>query len=229
MPEHNANASGGEHVDDRIELYVLGALERGDADAVADHAATCAVCARQLAAAEATIIALAESTIPMTPAPAELEVRLRRSVRETKPYVRRRNPLFAYAALAASLLLCVGGGLELREIVALRRAAAENDATLVALVHSHFVHQSFKKLVPTAPAAKVLLGRSPQWMYVIVDSPACGCRVFAQTQAGPRDLGEPVPRGRTSTLFVPEIAASAVDLRAGARTIASVRFAPAGL
>jgi hypothetical protein len=231
-PENDITAR---HVDDLAELFALGMLERDEAEFVTNHAATCGRCSLQLGLAEAAVVALVEATVPEAAAPEDLGARIRASAgirarpREVERAVPRRNAFLAYGALAAALVFAVGTGFEVRAISDMRRAAAQNDVALVALVNSHFTHQTFAKAVPSAPTAKVLLGRSPHWLYVIVDSPACRCRVFATTASGIRDLGEPIPHRHASTLFVPDVAAlSRLDLREDGRVVSTARIGGAG-
>jgi hypothetical protein len=215
-----------EHFGEEIELYALGALERDEARAVEEHAAACAACSRRLGAAGRTVVALDALTVPMFAVPAELGERISRAARMPAivPRPRRVANLARLGTLAACITvvgLGIGG---VRDIVVQRAAIAADDRAFAAMSVSHFAHTTLTKIVPDAPTAKVLWGKNPHWLYVIVDAPACGCDVFARTATGERDLGPPEPRGATSTLFAADAPdAIGVELRAGDRVLATAK------
>jgi hypothetical protein len=215
-----------EHPGEAIELYALGALEPAEGLAVEEHVAACAACARRLGEAERTVAALDTLTVPMFEAPAALGERIAASARKVvvMPKARTVPNLGRWGSLAASIAvigLGIAGG---RDIADQRATIAADDRAFAAISVSHFAHTTLTKIVPDAPTAKVLWGKSPHWLYVIVDAPACGCEVIAQTASGERDLGVPQARGATATLFVADAPdAIGIELRAGARVLATAK------
>jgi hypothetical protein len=214
-----------EHPDDNLELYALGALDRDEARAVDDHVATCSQCARRLGEAERAVVSLDALTVPMFEPPAELATRIAASSRTVVPLVPRpRLNVARWGALAACIAVVAIGVTGTREVTQDRATIAADDRAFSAIAVSHFAHTTFTKLVPDAPTAKVLWGKSPHWLYVIVDSPSCACDVIATTAMGERDLGAPNPRGATATLFVPEADGVAqVELRRGATVLSTAK------
>ncbi len=98
----------------------------------------------------------------------------------------------------------------------MRDVVAQDDAALGEVANAHFKHATFTKIDPSAPTAKVLWGPSNRWVYVIVDSATCACRVVAGTDAGERDLGAPLGRGRTAAVFAADLPhVRQIELRRG--------------
>jgi hypothetical protein len=214
-----------EHFDEDLELYALGALDRAQAQAVEDHTAGCAECSRRLGEAERTVASLDALTVPLFEPPAELGARIASSARSVVPLRPRRRPnLVRWGTLAACFAVAAAGVTGTREVVQDRATIAGDDRAFSAIAASHFAHTTFTKTAPDAPTAKVLWGKNPQWLYVIVDSRSCACDVVARTADGERDLGAPEPRGATATLFVDSLpGVTSVELRTGARVIATAQ------
>jgi hypothetical protein len=131
----------------------------------------------------------------------------------------------SFAALAASLALIVGGSAVTRDYLGLRAGAAQDDAALPVIANSHFLHATFTSKQADAPVAKVLWGRTTRWLYVIVDSGSCNCHVIMTDAGGEHDLGTPLGRGATSTLYVPNApGARGVELRNGSTVLSSANL-----
>jgi hypothetical protein len=129
-----------------------------------------------------------------------------------------------WGTLAASLALVAIGVTGTNEVLRDRATIASDDRAFSAIAVSHFAHTTFTKVVPNAPTAKVLWGKTPHWLYVIVDSPACDCSVVGTTGSGERDLGTPSTRGATATLFVPDgDGVTRIELRRGASVLSTAR------
>jgi anti-sigma-K factor RskA/putative zinc finger protein len=104
-----------EHVLDELEAYALGALDRADAERVAEHIASCAACRSDAAALAEVVDTLPEMVSPREPRPA-LRDRILASARvETRapaPVVSRpwsfgaiRASRIAFAGLLGSIIL----------------------------------------------------------------------------------------------------------------------------
>ncbi len=217
---HDRRAPEGAHLGERAELYALGALEPVERTEVETHVARCADCLRALGAAEATVTTLAEAWAPRSALPAGLGARLTasahagtapaapvaaRSLRMPGRDRRRRlvRPGRSVLAAAATLLVAAGIGTgSLLDRAADGRRADRESSVLATLANAHFLHVSLRARGPAAPVAKVLYARDGAWLYVIVASATCVCRVRASSPAGNRDLGRLEVRGTTATLFV---------------------------
>jgi hypothetical protein len=220
------------HLGELAELYALGALETAEGAAVEAHVAACAACAAALGAAEQTVAALEDAFVPSLAPPDRLAARIAASAatvvplvpRRAAPRVRARTPLFA---TAAALLLTVGlaGGALLERSADVREAARES-AILATIASSHFNHVTLTPQDPAAPVSKVLYARNGAWMYLIVDSASCDCRVAVHSAAGIQDAGQLDVRGSTATLFVRDLSRpEAVELRdASGRVLASAKL-----
>jgi Putative zinc-finger len=214
-----------QHMGDNLELYALGVLDRDEARGVESHVATCPDCARLLGEAERTVASLDALSVPRLEAPPELAARIAASSRVVTP-LRARRPVNVarWGALAAGLLVAGVGFTGTHEIVNDRATIASDDRAFSAIAVSHFLHTTLTKTVADAPTAKVLWGKTPHWLYVIVDSPACDCNVVGITAAGERDLGTPAVRGNTATLFVPDAPDVArIELRRDGKTLSSAQ------
>jgi anti-sigma factor RsiW len=213
-----------QHMGEAIELYALGVLDRDEARSVEEHAATCAECARLLGDAERTIAELDTLTVPLLEPPPELAARIGASSRVVVPLRARRPSFTRWAALAASLVVAAVGVTATREIATDRATIAADDRAFSSIAVSHFAHTTFTKALADAPTAKVLWGKAPRWLYVIVDSAACDCSIVAITPTGERDLGTPATRGNTATLFdqsAPDV--TRLELRRGSETLSSAQ------
>lgn len=221
---HDMDDSRTEHLGELVELYALGALDEAEIEHVQAHAAHCLPCTQLLGEAERMIAFLNATTIPRVTPPESLGARLALAGEKER---RRVFPpqILRLAAIAASLLLVAGGAFGGRNVLQMRAAVIQDDAALGYIANSHFSHASFTKVQPDAPTAKVLWGRSPRWIYVIVDSPGCRCRVVIDTFDGERDLGTPLARDKTATLFVRTNApVLRIHLRDGTRTLATAQL-----
>lgn len=197
------------HLGDRAELYALGALDLDEATRVNAHAARCAGCAALVGHAERAIETLLGATIETREPPVALGRRIGASAGLGPQNAASRtvpHPFVRRAALAAGLLLALGaGGVGLRDLSARRDVAAQDDAALATIASAHFGHVTLVKIDPHAPTTKVLYGLSKRWLYAIVDSAHCRCRVRIVTVSGERDLGAPLDRTSTGTVFASDL------------------------
>lgn len=194
-----------EHLGERAELYALGVLDADEAERANAHAARCVGCAAALGAAERAMTALDDAFVPLVAAPDDLGKRIRASAGGSRRRPALRGAVLRFGALAAGFALLVAGTAGTREFLHLRTLATQDDAILATVATSHFKHATFAKSDPAAPAAKVLWGLGRGWIYVIVNAADCNCRVIVTTSDGERDLGAPVPRGRTSATFARDL------------------------
>jgi hypothetical protein len=193
-----------QHLGEDAELYALGALERDERERIDAHAATCAACARALAAAMATVAALDDAAIEPVAPPAALGRRIAASARAANPSLTRRAawPLPSVLTTAASVALAIGiGAGALVEHGRDTREAARQSAIVATLADAHFLHVSLTPRAAGVPASKAIYGRDGAWLYVVIDAATCACRVVVRTATGERDLGPPDTRGTTATLF----------------------------
>lgn len=193
------------HLGDFAELYALGALEPSQRAAVEAHVAGCATCARALDAAVATVAALDDAFVPRIDPPDRLGERIASSAASIvplAPHTARGRARYAAGGLAAAaaLVIGVGGGAFMERATNIRQAARQS-AVLATIATSHFAHVTFTRRSGDAPVSKVLYAHDGAWLYVIVDSATCGCRVVARSAAGNRDLGDVEAAGGTATLF----------------------------
>ena len=228
MNGRRMTATPDEHLGNRAELYALGALDAAESDEVNAHAARCADCARLVGAAELAVTTLDAAAVRDMEPPPELARRIsaigriaplhRRSARPAQTFVR-------WGMLAASLLVLFGGVAGTRGVLHLRDIAAQDDAALAVVANSHFKHATLTKVDPNAPTSKVMWGPSNRWVYVVVDSATCRCRILAKTDAGERDLGAPLERGTTAALFANDLSpVRSIELRRDGRTMESAKL-----
>ena len=169
------------HLDDEAELYALGMLDADERARVEDHLATCDVCARRVARAEAVIAGLA--VLPPSP-PALAKAR-------------RSNGIYGAAiAIAAALFAGFAFG---------RTSAPQfyDDAVRTRLVHSHFRHVALRAKTLPGLDAKVLYGSDGAWVWVVIAQADCRCTVVGYRGTAVVALGEPSPQGITAELYVP--------------------------
>jgi hypothetical protein len=94
----------------------------------------------------------------------------------------------------------VGGGVAIERATEVAQAARDG-AVLATIAASHFEHVSFTARTAGAPIAKAIYARDGTWVYVVIDSATCACRVVARSAGGERELGTPDVRGTTAALF----------------------------
>jgi len=194
------------HLEDDAELYALGMLrpeERARAD---EHLATCDVCAQRVARAEAVV--------------AELAILPHAQIGVARPR-RSYRPLGAVLALAAALFagFAFGRG---------SAPSSTSDALRTTLVHAHFRHVSLISQATPAIGAKVLYGNDGAWLWIILDRADCRCRVVAYRNGVATSLGEPVPTGATSELYVtvaPHVDRISLESRGDGTSLASATLA----
>ena len=179
------------HIGDEAELFALGVLESERATAIERHLDDCAACSLRVGRSERVVVALGSVSWDPLSSP-NATGWPRRVVRTPLPWI----------ALAATLLLvAVLGGMFGRDRALLSAIVASDETALATIATSHFAHASFKSQRTDAPPAKVLYGRSADWLYVIVDAARNDLRVRATTHDGTVDLGRLQTRGTTSVLF----------------------------
>lgn len=192
------------HLGDLAQLFALGVLEPDERADIEAHLRACDDCSQEVGRAEATVAALTDATVPAAELPASLASRLHASASRALPVPRgARFATFAssagWRAFAASVVLgivLVGGALGRN--AQLRNSLRADDLAFATIATSHFRHTDFVGRTP----AKVLYARDGSWVYLIVDEPACQCRLVGRATSEVRDLGVPEPRGETATLFV---------------------------
>ena len=214
------------HLGERAELYALGALDDEDAERVNAHCDRCSACARLVGAAERAVATLLAATVPEHAPPPELARRIATLERDATPRrgtLARAQPYLRRSAIAAGMVLALGGGAGgVRAVANLREIASQDDAALATIADSHFKHANLEKFDPHAPVAKVLWSVADRWLYVIVGSRACACRVTIATDTGTRDLGIPLDHGATAALFATDLTAvRRVALTRDGRTLES--------
>jgi hypothetical protein len=208
MSAANEEPSPDRHLGELAELHALGALEPLERAQVERHVAACQRCAEALSAAEATVAALDDAFVAQVEPPERLGARIAASAQTVVPLAARRAARGAWSipslyATAAALLLAAGVGAgALVEHTADVRQAARDSAVLATIATSHFNHVTLTARTASAPVSKVLYARDGAWFYVVINTPACDCRVVARSALGERDLGPPTARGATATLFV---------------------------
>jgi hypothetical protein len=150
---------------------------------------------------------LDDLTIPQVEPPASLGERIAASSHGTVPFTQRRRTLpsvpSSWLAMAASVAFAVGigGGVAYDRIAA---PAPQDNTALATLATSHFLHANFTPRDPGAPPAKVIYARDGSWLYVIVDTGQCDCRIDAVRGGSHVELGSPRSHGTTATLWVPK-------------------------
>ena len=196
------------HIGEAAELYALGALEPTERARVELHVATCVACERALGVAATTVTALDDAFIAQDEPPARLGARIAASAvalaQTPTPLPRTPRTPFraALIATAAAVLLGAGiGGGALAERAFSQRLEARESAVLATLATSHFNHTALRARSAGAAPSKVLYARDGSWLYVVIASAACRCRVVAQLARGVVDLGPPEARAGTSWLF----------------------------
>ena len=174
-----------QHVDQLVASYAFGILESAEAAQVEEHAASCSSCRQLLGQAEEAVTAMVDA--------GPLHV--------AQP-VRARSSWFAWAALAASLLLAAGLGARVLQLGGEQsQMRAQHDAAVVALVHSHFQHAPLIPRTAGAAAGKVIFARDRSWVLVVLDAPPGDLTIATFGPSGVRVLGRPWAQGATSEFF----------------------------
>ena len=123
-----------DHVADEIEAYALGALDRADAERVAQHLVTCESCRADAAGLAEVVDALPDTVALREPRPALRERVLAAGRADVTPSRERRTRSFgrvrAWPVLVAGLAsaVIVLSAVDLRSYQQLRTASAERDA-----------------------------------------------------------------------------------------------------
>ncbi|HZT13666.1 MAG TPA: zf-HC2 domain-containing protein [Candidatus Baltobacteraceae bacterium] len=197
------------HVDELVASYAFGILDRAEAMQVEEHAASCSTCRQLLGQAEEAVTAMVDA--------GPLHI--------AKP-VRTRRSWAPAAALAASLLLAAGLGARVLQLDGEHsQAAAQHDAAVVALVHSHFQHAPLVARAAGAPPGKVIFARDRYWVLVVLDAPPGDLTIATLGPAGTRVLGRPSAQGTTSEFFYRSAAPiDNVAVMRGAQLIESARI-----
>lgn len=145
------------HLEERAELYALGALDDSERAQVERHLTACAACAARVGQAEATVLALIESDTGTMPSATRAPLFV------AKP---RTRSGFLIAA-AAIVVIALAAASALFGSLQRQRAQSGEQVVAAAMLAGHFAHVPFVARVPGAPAAKVVYAREGGWMYVI--------------------------------------------------------------
>ena len=196
------------HVDERAELYALGALDAAEARALETHVAHCAECRRRVGEAEEAVLVMDGQFAPMPP-PASLASR----VRASRTRAAGRGVSW-YALAAACVVLLLPSLVLLSMLMQARDTERVHAAATLAMVNSHFAHAQFAALRPAAPHAKAVFARDGSWVYVIVDAPR-SFGVALEANGSRRTAGATRVYGNASEFFTRNVpkGANAVYLR----------------
>lgn len=97
-----------EHVEDKLEAYALGALDRADAERVAQHLATCVSCRRDAASLAEVVSALPDTVVLREPRPALRDRVLAAARSEARQPVRATSRPWSLGAVRPSRLALAG-------------------------------------------------------------------------------------------------------------------------
>ncbi|HEV3154377.1 MAG TPA: hypothetical protein VGZ02_11275 [Candidatus Baltobacteraceae bacterium] len=190
------NQSPDAHLGELADLYAIAALDEADARRVEAHAGVCETCRDALREAEAAALTLIEAG-EMHDAPSALNARIASSARPA-----RRSAVSSWMALAAAFILgAIAPTVWLLERNAATPGGSMQNAAIVAMVHSHFLHAPLRPLQAGAPQAKVIFPRDGSWIYVVIAAPADGMQVATVTGAGTHVLGAPSAAGSASAFY----------------------------
>lgn len=186
-----------DHIEDRAELYALGALDRRESATIETHVRTCPSCAQVVGSAERDV-ALVASMEPRRKAPRELSARIERAIAPSP--ARWHVPAALAAALLVGLLPSAYFWTEYR---AQRSDMLVQSAAMERIASVDHRSATFR---PThgALAAQVIYGSDGSW-YVVVVRDTSRVLGVAWMHDGERTmLGNAIPHGKLATLYLPK-------------------------
>ncbi len=201
------------HVEELAELYALGALDDRSRAQVDRHASQCGACARRIGEAEATVAQLVQEARPSE----QLDRRMHAAFAPNRSW---RAPS---ALVAAAFVLGLLPTAWIWNAGRTQNAFNVQQQTAVhALATSHFAHAQFVPLVPNAPPAKMLFGRTRPWRYFVAQT-RISYTVTARRGAAAVVLGRLTISGNAGELFVPNAPpADEYILSDGSRIVAHI-------
>lgn len=194
------------HIEDRAELYALGALDPAETSAIETHLRECSTCAQIVGTAErdVALIALRESR---RNAPPELTRRIERTLAATRMRAlprTGRHPWPLGVALAAAFLVgllpsayfwseyrTLHGTMLAQNAVMERLASADHRTAAFHTVHG-------------ASRAEVVYAPDGSWYLVVVRDPSRTLAVAWMHDGERTMLGNAVPRGGLAMLYLPK-------------------------
>jgi len=195
-----------EHVGDAAELYALGALDAGEAEAYEAHLRLCVNCAAQAAGAERDVALLA-SIEPRHEAPPELAKRIEGILRTDASGAQARSARFSWPAAAGLAAAFVAGLLPSLyfwdQNQTLRGASLAQSAAMARLAAAPHRMAVFRTAPGVAPA-EVAYAPDGSW-YVVMVRGASKTLTVAWMHDGERTmLGSAVPHGAVAMLYLPK-------------------------
>jgi anti-sigma-K factor RskA len=183
-----------EHVDDRADLYALGALDAGEIAAVDAHLRTCALCARQVGDAEAAVVSLVLGQ-PRHEAPPELSGRIERTLYGS------RAAAPAFAALAAAFLFgFLPAAWFWNENRSMRDAVSVQSAAMERLAGGAHRTVAFSRMPQSS--ATVAYAPTGSWYVVLVKDASKALDVVWMHDGHKTMLGRAVPHDNVAMLYL---------------------------
>lgn len=194
------------HIDDRAELYALGALDPAENATIETHLRECSSCAQSVGSAErdVALIALRETR---RNAPPELAARIERSLDAKRMTPLRRPDRHAWplgAALAAALFVgLLPSAYFWSEYRAVHGAMLAQNAAMARLASATYRTARFRAARGTSPAA-VMYAPDGSWYLVVVRNSSRTLSVAWMHDGERTMLGSAVPHGNLATLYLPK-------------------------
>lgn len=187
------------HLEERADLYALGALDAHEQREVERHAAGCEACAQLVERARDDVAAI-EAVRPQMRPPSALAGRLRDSTRGVGVVRHRITIALAFAAAFAISLLPTWVAVDRNRSL---QTAMSGDEQALARIASAPSMRRATFMAGKAPMGKVLYGPHGEWYYVIVMRPKPNMQV-AYVHSGAREmLGTLAVHGASGTLYLP--------------------------
>jgi hypothetical protein len=193
-----------DHIDELAELYAVGSLDELESARVERHAAECATCSARLHEAEMAIASLAQAqAVPLREPSAQLQTRLKRSLKQRNRGVLAWRP-FAAAVAAAIVLALIPTWVAVDRNSALQ-AMRQDERALARLASAgtQIDHAQFMSPKNEPMNAKVLYGPHGGWYYVVVMHPRPNMQVAYVHEGRMEMLGTVAMHGESGTLYLP--------------------------
>lgn len=194
----------GRHFEEEAALYALGLLDADETTRLEAHVRECRQCAQAVGRAEADLTAMASAETQRR-APAELELRIARTLGVADAPVTRRRPSVRFLAAAVAAAFVIGmipAAYFWQQNRTMENALVAENGALNRVAQAPHRVAAFAS--PNGgDVARVMYGRDGSWYFVMIPHASKPLQLAWMHDGQKTMLGDAMPHGDMATLYLP--------------------------